>query len=252
MGGEIFGEMAILTTGARTATATMIDGGDLILLPKDRFLEQLGQCPPMVHTMFFSLMERLRMTTERVRPSNDRSLFLSVCRALAQELETLRLQRAKAAPYRDMLRKIKDIMLVSAHEIEAVFFKLQDLGLVACHKDGIPSKTFVFTQPDGFLAGCERHYQQYADHMEEAPGDDEVLDLVDLAGKTGFDVDKLLRLAADGAMPSGVLRVSRRALANWAKVAPDTAGDARLAPSGPPAPVDEPVDTAELKPLGKP
>ena len=226
--GEIFGEMAILTQAPRTATATMIDGGDLIMLPKDRFLEQLDQSPPMVATMFMSLMDRLRMTTERVRPSNDRSLFLSVCRALSQELENLRQQRAKALPYRDALRQIKDILLVSAHEVEVVFFKLQDLGIISCQKDGIPSKSFVFLQPEGFLAACERYYNQYADHMADSAGRDESLDMIDVAAKTGFDPDRLLRMAADGAIPAGILRVSRQGLTHWAKAAPDIARDARI------------------------
>lgn len=227
--GEIFGEMAILLAGPRTATATMIEAGDLILLPKDRFLEQLDMAPPMVRTMFYSLMHRLAATTERLRPGRQDSVFLSVCRLLDRILDRLMLQRAKALPYKDALRQVKDILLVSANEIEEVFFKLQDLGLVNCHKDGVPSRSFVFAQTDGFLAACERHYHQYTDHMHDSVAHDETYDLADLAAKTGFDPERLLDLAAGGRLPHGIFRASRKALAAWAKNAPDLARDARSA-----------------------
>jgi CRP-like cAMP-binding protein len=226
--GEIFGEMAILLAGPRTATATMIEAGDLILLPKDRFLEQLDAAPPMVRTMFYSLMHRLAATTERLRPGRENSLFLSVCRLLDRMLDHLLNQRAKALPYKEALRQVKDILLVSTHEIEEVFFKLQEMGLVNCHKDGVPSRSFVFLQTDGFLGACERHHNQYSDHMQGPAEHDETFDLAELPSRTGFDPDRLLTLAASGQLPQGIFRASRNALVHWAKNAPDIAREARI------------------------
>jgi CRP-like cAMP-binding protein len=226
--GEIFGEMAILLSGPRTATAMMIEAGDLILLPKERFLEQLDQAPTMVRTMFYSLMHRLAATTERLRPGREHSLFLSVCRLLDRQLDRLQLQRGKALPYKEALRQVKDITLVSSHEIEEVFFKLQELGLVNCHKDGVPSRSFVFTQVDGFLAACERHFHQYSDHLADAGTHDEAIDLIDLQARTGYDPDRLLQLVAGAQMPQGVFKVSRKALKHWVANAPAIASDARV------------------------
>jgi hypothetical protein len=151
-------------------------------------------------------------------------------------LDRLRAQRAKALPYKDVLRQVKDILLVSTHQIEEVFFKLQELGLVNCHKDGLTSRSFVFIQTDGFLAACERHHLQYSDHLDAAADHDESLDLADLPG---FDPDRLLQLGAKGQAPQGLFRVSRKALSHWAQHAPHVAREARTeTPDEAPAPAE--------------
>jgi CRP-like cAMP-binding protein len=245
--GEIFGEMAILLPGPRTATATMIEGGDLIHLPKDRFLEQLEQVPPIIRNTFYSLMNRLSATTDRLRPGRDHSLFVSVCRLLDQILDGLSGDKTKSLPYKDALRQIKDILLVSTSEIEEVFFQLQKLGLVICHKDGAPAKSFVFTQTEGFLGACERYYQMYGDHLKAERDQDQTLDFADLPARAGFDPERLLQLAAKGQLPQGILRFSRQGLAHWAKEFPEVARDARIVreDAAEAAETPEPVETAE-------
>jgi CRP-like cAMP-binding protein len=83
--GEVFGELALLDGGTRSADAIAADGCLLLSLDRRDFLRLLDGVPEARWHLFHLLCERLRSTTERL----ERTLFLSVAGRLAGLLLTL-------------------------------------------------------------------------------------------------------------------------------------------------------------------
>jgi CRP/FNR family transcriptional regulator, cyclic AMP receptor protein len=83
--GEVFGEMALLDGGTRSADATAAEGCLLLALDRRDFLPLLDGVPEVRWHLFHLLCTRLRSATERL----ERTLFLSVGGRLANLLLTL-------------------------------------------------------------------------------------------------------------------------------------------------------------------
>jgi CRP-like cAMP-binding protein len=80
--GEVFGEVALLDGGARSATVTAIEPGELLLVPRAPFLEMLEQSPAIAVKLLRVLSKRLRRLSER----SENAAFLDVPSRLARSL----------------------------------------------------------------------------------------------------------------------------------------------------------------------
>src|ERR1043165_696856 len=64
--GEIFGEIAFLDGGSRTADAVMIQSGELMVIERRDFLPLLKDYPELAQRLLEILCARLRRTSEQV------------------------------------------------------------------------------------------------------------------------------------------------------------------------------------------
>jgi CRP-like cAMP-binding protein len=63
--GEMFGEMALIDSSPRMATAMAIGKTRLVVIPKAAFSKLLGKTDVVIRTVLTTLMERLRQQTDR-------------------------------------------------------------------------------------------------------------------------------------------------------------------------------------------
>jgi CRP-like cAMP-binding protein len=96
--GEIFGEIALLDGGNRTADAVAIEDSELMLIERREFLPVLRTNPEMAISLIEILCSRLRRTSEQV----EDIVFLDLPGRLAKAL--LQLQRRAAAGPTDGIR----------------------------------------------------------------------------------------------------------------------------------------------------
>jgi CRP/FNR family cyclic AMP-dependent transcriptional regulator len=80
--GELFGEIALLDGGPRTADATALETTELLLLPRVEFARFLAENPALALPMMAVLCERVRRTTALV----EDAFFLDVPHRLARRL----------------------------------------------------------------------------------------------------------------------------------------------------------------------
>jgi CRP-like cAMP-binding protein len=80
--GEIFGEIAFLDGGPRTADAVMIENGELMVIERRDFLPLLHDYPELAVRLLEILCERLRHTSEQV----EDIVFLGLAARLAKAL----------------------------------------------------------------------------------------------------------------------------------------------------------------------
>jgi diguanylate cyclase (GGDEF)-like protein len=72
--GQFFGEMALLTDTARSATVQALQDVDLLVLGKDDFRRALSGTPAMSMRLLGALSTRLRDAAERIRTLNEEAL----------------------------------------------------------------------------------------------------------------------------------------------------------------------------------
>ena len=92
--GEIFGEIAFLDGGERTADAVVIESGELLVIERRDFLPMLADHPEVAMKLIEILCERLRRTSEQV----EDIVFLSLPIRLAKVLLHLYRRAIAASP----------------------------------------------------------------------------------------------------------------------------------------------------------
>ena len=63
--GEMFGEIALLRDGHRTASALSTDGCELLILEKDLFLDKVAKTDPLIHYVLDHLCHLILIWTDR-------------------------------------------------------------------------------------------------------------------------------------------------------------------------------------------
>ena len=92
--GEIFGEIAFLDGGQRTADAVMIESGELMIIERRDFVPLLREFPDIAVRLIEILCERLRRTSEQV----EDIVFLDAQARLAKALLNLYRRASPASP----------------------------------------------------------------------------------------------------------------------------------------------------------
>jgi CRP/FNR family transcriptional regulator, cyclic AMP receptor protein len=92
--GEIFGEIAFLDGGERTADAVVIESGELLVIERRDFLPMLADHPEVAMKLIEILCERLRRTSEQV----EDIVFLGLPVRLAKVLLHLYRRAIAASP----------------------------------------------------------------------------------------------------------------------------------------------------------
>ncbi len=64
--GDFFGEMAVIDGSARSASAAAVEETELIIIDKDRFMEQINE-NPLIGYVIETLTKRLRNCDERIK-----------------------------------------------------------------------------------------------------------------------------------------------------------------------------------------
>jgi CRP-like cAMP-binding protein len=80
--GEVFGEVALLDGGVRSATCTTIEPCELLLVEREQFMELLHSTPSIAVKLLHVLAQRLRRLSQR----SEDAAFLDVPSRLARSL----------------------------------------------------------------------------------------------------------------------------------------------------------------------
>jgi CRP/FNR family cyclic AMP-dependent transcriptional regulator len=86
--GEVFGEIALLDGGERTANASALASGELLVLQRRDFLPLLEHDPALGLRLIELLCRRLRVTSQQVEDMQFLDLSVRLARALLQLAET--------------------------------------------------------------------------------------------------------------------------------------------------------------------
>lgn len=213
--GCVFGEMALLGTEKRTATARAIEHTELIVINKSKLLEFLDQSPPILKTIIFSLVQRLASTNERIRVQASDNLYLSVCGILSLMFKEK--DHRGQIPYPKAIENIKSILSISLYDCEVILNKLHSLNLIDIQQDKSGRRSISLVDSDNFQDKYGDVLGEFSDALPVLEQQrTELMDINDLAKYIGVEPKKIYRKIAYEEFPESLFFFKREAVLQWA------------------------------------
>ncbi|MGQ9614861.1 MAG: Crp/Fnr family transcriptional regulator [Spirochaetota bacterium] len=132
--GDFFGEMAIITKGSRTATATAVDTCELLTFNREGFISMISKNSSIAMSIIEKLCLRLEKADNQIRDLARRDLKSLVLNAL-NELRKASKYSEKSGEsvklnYVEALRQLAGQIGSTEREVEAELKKLSESGLL--------------------------------------------------------------------------------------------------------------------------
>ncbi len=218
--GEIFGEMALLCTQKRTATARAIGTCEVVSISRAKLLSLFRGTEPFVKALVLALIRRLKAMDDQLCPLTSDNMYASVCHILvlmASALESTSARGDICIPYADALEQIKVILSISASDCSQILERIERLGLIhidqddedhhqirlAVAKEEFPQQAQrLFAELDDALPGISRQNSQ-------------LIDIMDLAAQAGTSPDRIYRKIGAGEVPPELFFFRKRDILEW-------------------------------------
>lgn len=205
--GEMVGEMGVITAEPRDSYAEALEYTEVLVCDQNLLRTMLLKSPRPVQLITGYLADRVRTLSGQITDRPTSHLFLSVCRVVALCWQAAVRSDNPQLSYAELSRTIKDILLVSQLEIDAIFERLKKLHVLTVtdvtgrfsRKDPLlgtvkPGQAFVkdrlvrLPDADTFLAVTRNMAREYRDRPEFGV-DLEFCDLGDFAREAGATPD---------------------------------------------------------------
>ena len=228
--GKIFGEMGVITGGPRTASAMASEYSEMVVIDQKVLNHFLKKSPPIVHSLTRSLIERLQDTTKKVPEEYSSNVFMSVCNII-ETLDTARRNMPASEirqnrelqlglNYRDLSRKIKEIILISQTEIDTIIKKLRSINVldIESKSDGNGREHFVkITDSENFIKKAKDFYEEWKAIIPFFTSDQEFIDLYDFAKLVNSTPEMIYKKIGAGEIPENIFFVNKSAVSAWVK-----------------------------------
>lgn len=162
--GAVFGEMAVLGEGKRTATAYTVDHCELVMLERDQLEQALSDSHPLLKQLIKQLFERLRQTNNRVERGPNLNPFPPVTHLLDLKLKEQALSSGQPIAsttcirYYDFLDNAQTLTAVETTAVNEVIDHLSRHGLL---------ETYFGTGPEGNRE-MRVHFHAREDFLQQA------------------------------------------------------------------------------------
>jgi CRP-like cAMP-binding protein len=217
--GDMVGELAMLTDEPHAAHVEALEYTEVLVLDQTLLRTMLLRSPRPVQIITGYLVERARTLAQCItqRPSGDP--FLSVCRVVALAWRAGAASGKADLSYAELSSTIKDILLISQLEIDAIFEKLKKLHLVRLtpvrgaftrtdpllgeQKTGtafVKDRLVRLPDADKFLQVAKNVAREYR-QREDYGVDLEFCDLADFAREAGTSPDIIYKKIGYGEIP---------------------------------------------------
>lgn len=216
--GEMVGEMGVITADPRSSNAEALEYTEALVCDKRLLQTMLVKSPRPVQLLTGYLADRVRALSGQItdRPSGDP--FLAVCRVTLLAWQGVARGENPQLTYAELSRTIKDILLLSQIEIDAIFDRLKKMHLVAVTDikgsfprtnllgSTKPGPSFVkdrivrLPDPDKFLSVAKNLSRDDRDRKDFGV-DLEFCDLGDFAREAGSTPDIIIKKIGYGEIP---------------------------------------------------
>lgn len=128
--GDMLGEMGAIDAEPRSCCAEALEFTEVLVCDQNLLRTMLLRSPRPVQIITNYLVNRVRELSGRITGRPTPNTFLSVCRVVALSWQAVAHTENPQLSLAEVSRTIKDILLVSQLEIDAVFERLKKLHLV--------------------------------------------------------------------------------------------------------------------------
>ena len=212
--GEIFGEMALLGTQTRTATARAIERTEAISISRAHLLSLLRQCDPLLKHIVLTLVNRLKQTNAKIRPEKADHMGLSFCRLLAMIFNG---SSASQIPFSVVVEQIIGILSLDASDCYTLLDRLQTFNLIELEQGRYAKdKVIRLVDTQNFLAKAEKIAPELERTLAERLDQESVyIDIYDLAEHVGVERQKIHRKIRDDDFPVELLLFKKADVLKW-------------------------------------
>lgn len=209
--GEMVGEMGVIAAEPRGSSAEALEYTEALVCDQTLLRTMLLKSPRPVQLLTGYLVERARTLSGQVTDRPSGNVFWSVCRVTALCWQAAGRDGLQELSYAEVSRTLKDILLLSQLEIDAVFERLARLRLVTVtdvkgshpRTDPLlgtprPGTSFVrdrilrLPDADNFLTVARNVAREYRDRQDFGV-DLEFFDLGDFSREAGTSPDMLYK-----------------------------------------------------------
>lgn len=241
--GQIFGELPLLTGESFFATAEALEQCQLIPFDKNFFQGLLLRSPGPVQRMVRNMMEQLATLYDLVQAKTTDDLFISVCKILellcSRESATSLSGSSRnvvscAARYSEFVTAVKDILVISQLEIDAVLEKLKLVNLIQVrdirgasqkkdvfgqlhtHREYVKEQILVITDKGNFLSAARNLRREMLVKEDELRTRGlAFMDINDFAAAAQTDTETIQRTLSMGRIPERLLFFPRYETEDW-------------------------------------
>lgn len=133
--GQVFGEIAVLDAGPRTADAVALEESEILVLDRRDFMPVVRAHPDLAQRLLEVLCGRLRKTSEQL----EDAFFLDMPGRLAKALLGARIGQAAGGPIQVNLtqRELGEMIGTARESVNKLLHSWQDQGIVTLRRGAI-------------------------------------------------------------------------------------------------------------------
>ena len=220
--GEIFGEMALLGTQTRTATARAIERTEVIEISRRHMLHLLREGHPILRNLVLTLVGRLQQATVSIPLEKADDVGGSVCRLLAlmatQKSNAQDESQGGLIPYLEAIKQIQAVLSIDAADCQAILEKLTDFNLIDVTHNPLSTGQFIrLVDEANFLEKAKRALQEFelvlSTHLIQRLL---TIDLYDLSEQVGVTREQICQKIGEGQLPVERFFFKKADVLTWA------------------------------------
>lgn len=243
--GAVFGEMALLGEGLRTATATALTDLEVAEIDRKEMDQFLAASPPLVRVLLESLVGHLKRTTANMRVRQGAHTFLGVANLLQRLAQNGKAGAPARIGYQAAVTAIQDVLGLSAAQVEGYLEAMARNRLVRLEGETPVSRAVTIPDRETFLARARELERERGGLLVLGPrAGDDLVDAGMLARLLDVPPERLAAKIGQGEVPERFVCFRKEEAVRWAE---ERGREFFLAPG--PAERNAPINVPDLAAL---
>ena len=218
---EIFGEMALLGSKARTATARALANTEVVSISQARLLSFFRRSDPILKHVVMSLINRLEMATALITQDKMDDIYASACQIIAlvanQESTPTDENGKRLLPYTSVIEQLRGILSIDAADCHLILEKLEAINLIEIVQTQFAKdKSIRLIDEENFVQRAQRVSKELEGAWSDRASQGSIyLDLYDLSEQTGVEREKIYKKIGTGEVPEEFLFFKKENILKW-------------------------------------
>jgi len=217
--GELFGEMGIVSSEPRVASAKAAEKCRLIKFDQEDVLSDLQKSPKTVNALTHLLIKRFEILDNELREQHGTDIFLKTAYLL--ELLSSDPEVGHMIPYKTLATRAKQILNASKIEIDSAINRLLKLNLIKVEKivDEISKQEkhrIEILNPESFTQIAKTYYETMTKKDKERDiGGVAFIDISELADRLSVSPDRISNKLRSGNIPPDIIYFHKESTEKW-------------------------------------
>jgi len=211
--GELFGEMGIVSSAPRVASAKASEKTRLIKFDQSDVLKDLKKSPTIVNALTHLLIKRFEILDNELREHHGTDMFMKV----AYLLEILDdPQHRHIVSYKKVLDRAKKLLNATKVEVDNAVEILSKINLIRVETTLNDERSIELLNPDKLTSVAQTYYETMTKKDKERRiGDVAFIDLSDLARELNVSEERVFNRLRSGSIPSDLIYFHKAGIEKW-------------------------------------